>query len=201
MLAAPKCQFFAVWLVFFYGSTAFAAETAVRVEIIVSVRQQRMLVLTDKRALAIYPVSTSKFGTGDTPGRYGTPLGILCVREKIGDGAPLGAVFKSRRRTGEVLPPNARGRDPIVTRILWLDGEEPANRNAFARCIYIHGTPQEKALGRPASYGCIRIRSRDVAELYDFIGRGTPVRIIKGNLPVFSPEGRSLVASASRWGR
>ena len=198
MSAPLNHLYFAVWLVFLCGSTALAAETTARVEIIVSVRQQRMLVLADKSAVALYPVSTSKFGTGDTPGRYGTPLGILSVREKIGNGAPLGAVFKSRRRTGEVLLPNARGRDPIVTRILWLYGEEPANRNSFARCIYIHGTPQEKALGRPASYGCIRMRSRDVAELYDFTGRGTPVRIVKGNLPVLSADGRRLVASAAR---
>ena len=199
-MSAPRNHLcFAAWLAFIScASTALAAETNARVEIIVSVRQQRMLVLVDKRAVAIYPISTSKFGTGDAPGRYGTPLGILSVREKIGDGAPLGAVFKSRRRTGEVLPPNARGRDPIVTRILWLDGEEPTNRNSFARCIYIHGTPQEKALGRPASYGCIRMRSRDVAELYDFTGRGTPVRIVKGNLPVLSADGRRLVASAAR---
>jgi len=198
-MRAPLNHFcFAAWLVFLCAGTTLAAETTARVEIIVSVRQQRMLVLADKRAVAIYPVSTSKYGTGDAPGRYGTPLGILSVREKIGDGAPLGAVFKSRRRTGEVLPPNARGRDPIVTRILWLDGEEPANRNSFARCIYIHGTPQEKMLGRPASYGCIRMRSRDVAELYDFTGRGTPVQIVIGNLPAFSADGRRLVASASR---
>lgn len=198
MSAPLNHLYFAAGLAVLWGSTVLAAESPARVEIIVSVRQQRMLVLADKRAVAIYPVSTSKFGTGDAPGRYGTPLGILSVREKIGDGAPLGAVFKSRRRTGEVLPPNARGRDPIVTRILWLDGEEPANRNSFARCIYIHGTPQEKALGRPASYGCIRMRSRDVAELYDFTGRGTLVRIVKGNLPVLSADGRRLIASASR---
>ena len=169
-----------------------AAEAPAQVEVIVSVRQQRLMVLADHRVLAIYPVSTSKFGTGDWPGSYGTPLGTLSVREKIGGGAPLGAVFKSRRRTGEVLPPNARGRDPIVTRILWLDGEEPANRNSFARCIYIHGTPQEKMLGRPASYGCIRMRSHDVAELYEFIERGTTVHITKSNLPVSSA---GLVAS------
>lgn len=79
-----------------------------------------------------------------------------------------------------------------MTRIIWLGGEEPANRNSFARGIYIHGTPQEKMLGRPASYGCIRMRSRDVAELYDFIEPGTTVHITKGNLPVSSA---GLVAS------
>ena len=59
------------------------------------------------------------------------------------------------------------GRDPIVTRILWLRGREPQNANAYGRFIYIHGTPEERNIGRPASYGCVRMRSRDVIQLYD----------------------------------
>jgi len=149
---------------------------------IVSVPDQKMLVLTDGKPVAIYTVSTSKFGVGDREGSYATPLGHLCVRKKIGDGAPLGAVFHSRRPTGEVLQPNAPGRDPIVTRILWLDGLEAHNRNSFDRCIYIHGTPQESLLGTPASYGCIRMRSFDVAKIYDLVGLGARVEITEEHL-------------------
>ncbi len=150
--------------------------------LIVSVPDQKMLVLTDGRPIAVYQVSTSKFGTGDRVGSYATPLGHLRVRKKIGDGAPLGAVFHSRRPTGEVLQPNAPGRDPIVTRILWLDGLEAHNRNAFERCIYIHGTPQEALLGTPVSYGCIRMSSRDVTRIYDLVGRGARVEITERHL-------------------
>ena len=149
---------------------------------IVSVPDQQMLVLTDNRPVALYKVSTSKYGVGDREGSYATPLGRLCVRQKIGDGAPLGAVFHSRRPTGEVIPPNAPGRDPIVTRILWLDGLEAHNRNAYSRDIYIHGTPQEALLGTPASYGCIRMRSVDVASLYDLVGKGARVEITEEHL-------------------
>ena len=67
--------------------------------------------------------------------------------------------------TGEVLKPNAPGRDPIVSRILWLTGTESKNRNAFKRFIYIHGTPEMYRLGPPASYGCIRIGTRDVVNI------------------------------------
>jgi len=151
--------------------------------LIVSVPDQKMLVLTDGNPVAVYKVSTSKFGTGDREGSYTTPVGRFCVRSKIGGGVPLGTVFKSRRPTGEVLAPDAPGRDPIVTRILWLDGLERHNRNAFTRCIYIHGTPQEAALGLPASYGCIRMRSADVAALYDLVGRGARVEIVETPLP------------------
>jgi hypothetical protein len=155
-----------------------------RHRLIVSIPDQKMLVLTDGKPSAVYPVSTSKFGAGDREGSYATPLGHLCVRRKIGGGAPLGTVFHSRKPTGEVLCPNAPGRDPIVTRILWLDGLEPHNRNAFSRCIYIHGTPQEAMIGTPASYGCIRMKSSDVAELYELVGNGAHVVITQDSLKV-----------------
>jgi hypothetical protein len=153
-------------------------------EIIVSVKDQKLLLMTDGKAEALYPVSTSKFGVGDRWGSYATPLGKLVVKAKIGMGQPLGAVFKSRTPTGEVLKPNAPGRDPIVTRILWLAGQEAGNAHAFARGIYIHGTPQESLLGRPASYGCIRMRSADVAVLCTRIATGAVVRIIPDHLPI-----------------
>jgi hypothetical protein len=78
---------------------------------------------------------------------------------------------------------NAPGRDPIVTRILWLEGLEEQNRNAKERGIYIHGTPEEKKIGEPVSWGCIRMRSKDVVELYDEIPLGVSVRIIAERLP------------------
>jgi lipoprotein-anchoring transpeptidase ErfK/SrfK len=86
--------------------------------------------------------------------------------------------FKSREPTGEVVPVNAPGRDPIVTRILWLRGLEYRNRNAFDRMIYIHGTPEEAKIGEPSSYGCIRMRSKDVVALYKLIGVGARVDIL-----------------------
>ncbi len=153
-------------------------------ELIVSLRDQKLLLLEDGKPDGVFPVSTSRFGVGDRWGSFATPLGKLLVRMKIGMGKPLGTVFHSRVPTGEVLKPNSPGRDPIVTRILWLDGTEPGNRNAFARGIYIHGTPQEKLLGRPASYGCIRMRSSDVAILCDRVGVGAVVHIIPEHLPI-----------------
>ena len=105
----------------------------------------------------------------------------LEVATKIGGGAPLGAVFKDRRFTGEVIPVDAPGRDPIVTRILWLRGREPQNANAYRRYIYIHGTPEERNIGHPVSYGCVRMRSRDVIQLYDTVGLGAEVTIVNAD--------------------
>lgn len=154
-----------------------------RHQLIISAADQRMVLLRDNEPVKVYPVSTSKFGLGDTPGSYGTPLGKLRIKEKIGDGMPPGAVFKSRVPTGEILPVDAPGRDPIVTRILWLEGLEPRNRNAFDRYIYIHGTPEERNIGLPVSYGCIRMRSRDVIELFDTVGKHTRVFVSSAPLP------------------
>jgi lipoprotein-anchoring transpeptidase ErfK/SrfK len=150
-----------------------------RHRLVISVPEQKMFVFEEQKTVAAYPVSTSKFGLGDRPGSNATPTGRLEVAQKIGHNQPLGAVFKSRRPTGEIVQPNSPGRDPIVTRILWLRGLEPDNLNAFGRCIYIHGTPEESMIGKPASYGCIRMRSRDVAELFDRVGVGAKVEIVE----------------------
>jgi lipoprotein-anchoring transpeptidase ErfK/SrfK len=159
-----------------------SANRDTRNQMIVSVTDQRMLLVHDGKPVKSYPISTSKFGIGSERNSNRTPLGRLEIARKIGDGAPTGMVFKSRRPTGEVLKPNAPGRDPIVSRILWLNGTEDQNRNTFGRCVYIHGTPEEYRLGTPASYGCIRMGMKDVVDLYDRIGEGAEVRVMRGSL-------------------
>lgn len=156
-------------------------------QILISVAEQRMLVLKKGQPLAEYPVSTSKFALSDIPGSKGTPLGRLEIARKIGARAPSGMKFKDRRPTGEIVPVNAPGRDPIVTRILWLKGLEPGNRNAYKRYIYIHGTAEENRIGTPASFGCVRMRSADVIRLFETVGVGAQVRIVVEPLPQFAP--------------
>ena len=149
-----------------------------RHHIVVHTSQQRMIVFDEGNPVASYPVSTSRFGLGDSPRSNFTPVGRMKVVQKIGGGQPAGMKFKDRRPTGEIVPVNAPGRDPIVTRILRLRGCEPGNANTYGRYIYIHGTPQEAKLGHPASYGCIRMASRDIIELYDTVGRGVRVDVV-----------------------
>lgn len=151
--------------------------------VIISVKEQKLMLMAEGARIATYPISTSKFGVGDAWGHMTTPLGFLQVAEKIGDHAPVGAVFRNRRFTGEILKPNAPGRDPVITRIIWLKGLQAENAHAFSRCIYIHGTPEERTIGRPASYGCIRMKSRDVAELYAQLPVGAIVEIVSDRLP------------------
>ena len=169
--------------------------------VIISVRDQKLILIENGTIAATYPVSTSKYGLGDAWGSLATPLGLLQVAQKIGDRAPMGAVFHNRRWTGEILQPNTPGRDPVMTRIIWLRGLEASNAHAFKRCIYIHGTNEEKIIGKPACFGCIRMRSNDVAALYNQLPLGTPVEIVQDPLPKASkmadPEVYGFDAPAS----
>ena len=162
---------------FFALFAAAAAAVADMPELIVSTAEQRIYVVQDGARRAAFPISTSKFGIGDRPKSFRTPLGSLVVTRKVGAGAPVGTVFKALRATGEILRPNTPGRDPIVTRVLCMSGLEASTRNASARGIYIHGTPEESKIGRAASYGCVRMRSRDIVRLYDYIPVGARVTI------------------------
>jgi len=176
------------------GSCAAPRDTEHHV--VVSVHDQKLALLEKGNLVATYPISTSKFGVGDWPGSFATPLGELEIANKIGDGAPPGTVFKDRRRTGEVVGVNAPGRDPIVTRIIWLRGREVRNANALRRDIYIHGTPEERNIGRPASYGCIRMRSADVINLYSVVGTGAQVSIVESPLASVIPQLNSATQMA-----
>lgn len=143
----------------------------------ITLRDQKLTVIRDGMKVKDYDISTSKFGIGATRGSCRTPTGVHTVTRKVGDGQPKGMVFKGCRPTGEVVGVDAPGRDPIVTRVIQLTGLEDSNRNSHSRRIYIHGTPEERNIGKPASYGCIRMRSNDVLDLYPRVHRGMPVVI------------------------
>jgi lipoprotein-anchoring transpeptidase ErfK/SrfK len=179
-------RLFALAGVALFVTSCVAPDT--RHHVVISIPQQRMAVLDNGALMTTYPISTSKFAIGDVPGSNGTPLGELEIAKKIGGYAPSGMVFKDRKPTGEILVPDAPGRDPIVTRILWLRGRESQNANAYGRYIYIHGTPEERTIGTRASFGCIRMRSRDVIQLYDIVGPRARVTILNEPLEAMVPS-------------
>jgi hypothetical protein len=161
-------------------------------EIIVSIPNQELALIDRDKVIARYPISTSKFGFGDDAGTYRTPLGTLFVSGKFGDSLAAGTVIKNRMPTHDVVAVDAPGRDAIVSRVIWLRGMEQQNRRAHDRCIYIHGTPEERRIGKPASFGCIRMRSRDIIALYGFAHIGMHVTIstkrLSDLLPAPPPE-------------
>lgn len=142
----------------------------------ISVSKQELTLKSGRKKLAVYPVSTSRFGLGSEEGSLKTPTGRFRIAEKIGDGMALGTVFKSRRPV-KATKKMLRDDDLVMTRILWLDGLQRANANTYDRFIYIHGTNHEGQIGEPASHGCIRMRNSDLMELFDRVGLDTPVMI------------------------
>ena len=152
----------------------------------IDVSSQTLSLRDGKRLLKSYSISTARKGLGEKNGSLQTPRGRHIVRARIGAGLPQGAVFVRRRPTGEVWSPALHeqypGRDWILTRILWLSGCEPGkNRlgdvDTMRRYIYIHGTPDFAEMGKPGSIGCIRMRNRDIMELFDLVPPYTPVEI------------------------
>jgi len=172
--------------------------------IFVDVNTQLMHVMMDNEILQTFTISSSKYGEGEVPNSMKTPLGIHFIGKKVGGGAKLNTIFKSRSNTGRQAVPNSekfRDKDLITTRILWLEGGEERNslgsKSSMRRYIYIHGTPDEDLLGQPASHGCVRMRNIDVYALYEFAEEGTPVIIWKdgylkpdviADLPEIVPE-------------
>lgn len=157
-------------------------------QIDVHVATQTMIVRTRAgEPVKTYTVATATKGVGEQYGSFQTPRGRHVIRAKIGAGQPCNTVFVRRRPTGEQYsaqlaansPPN---RDWILTRILWLCGQEPG-KNRFGdvdtmkRKVYIHGSPDECPMGIPSSHGCVKMRNRDIVELFDMVPAGTPVMI------------------------
>ena len=153
----------------------------------ISILQQKLTLLDDTGEVkAQYAISSAANGVGCEKNSGCTPLGEHIIRAKIGDKQPLNTVFVGRRPTGEICTPALMAefpeRDWILTRILWLSGNELGknrlgNVDTMQRYIYIHGTPDSVAVGSPDSHGCIRMRNTDIVELFNMVPVGTSVMI------------------------
>jgi lipoprotein-anchoring transpeptidase ErfK/SrfK len=152
--------------------------------IIISIKEQRLYLVKELKVVHECPVSTSKFGTGNKEGSNKTPTGLHRIVSKIGGNAKPGEIFKARRRTGQIARARDSKADLITSRILRLEGlEKGVNRgrgiDTYERHIYIHGTPHEHLIGKPASHGCIRMKNRDIIALFKLVPRGTFVLIAR----------------------
>jgi hypothetical protein len=156
-------------------------------QINISISQQRLTLLDALGTVkASYVISSAANGVGCEKNSGCTPIGAHVIRAKIGSHQPLNTVFVGRRPTGEICTPALMAefpdRDWILTRILWLSGREVGknrlgNVDTMQRYIYIHGTPDSVAVGKPDSHGCIRMRNVDIVELFDLVEVGTNVLI------------------------
>ena len=157
--------------------------------ILINIDEQKLIYKSKFRTYT-YSISSSVNGIGNKKDSYKTPFGKHIISEKIGEDLPLGAVFKGRKWTKEVMRPIKEEidipEDVITSRILWLDGlEEGINKggnvDSKERFIYIHGTAEEGLIGKPASIGCIRMKNKDVIKLFNRVKENTKVLIYSKN--------------------
>ncbi len=154
----------------------------------INLAEQRLRYFREQICQHSYLISSAKKGAGECSGSEQTPRGKHYIRAKIGAGMPVGAVFVARRFSGELyqqsLAQSFPDRDWILTRILWLCGSEVGRnrlgeKDSMRRYIYIHGTPDTEPMGVPRSHGCIRMRNKNIIELFESVSVGCPVNIIE----------------------
>lgn len=188
-------------------------------DIFVSLPAQALELYDGSSLLSRYPISSAARGAGEQVDSFMTPRGRHLIRAKIGGGCPENTVFVGRRPSGERWTPELAaefpGRDWMLTRILWLSGcELGCNRlgsvDTMRRYIYLHGTPDSVKLGEPGSRGCLRMRNRDIIELFDRVPPYTPVNIGEfriANIPTkgtrlevqaLDPEGSQIASCLAR---
>ncbi len=155
--------------------------------VLIKIDRQRLYLLQNKKVISDYPISTSRFGIGNREHSHQTPTGTHCVAEMVGAGCRSGEIIKARVPIGVKADisykPVKTGEDVITSRVIRLRGlEEGVNAgdgvDSFERYIYIHGTVEEGLIGQPASIGCIRMKNRQVIELYDRLNVGMYVQIV-----------------------
>ena len=152
--------------------------------LVVSIGEQKLYLLSDGKTQAVIPVSTSKNPPSCHAESYGTPLGLHAIADCIGDGEPLGTVFKGRKPQGHFsnCSTEEQASNLITSRILRLRGLE-AQRNSGPHCdsydrfIYLHGTNHEDRIGEPFSGGCIELKNTAIIELFDIVKAGDLVWI------------------------
>lgn len=119
--------------------------------IVVSIPGRKLALLEDGRVVQIYRIAV---GATDSP----SPSGRFTIVQRI----PQPTYYAP----GIVAPPGPE--NPLGTRWIGLS----------LKSFGIHGTNQPRSIGRRASHGCVRMRNRDVEELFERVRVGDPVELI-----------------------
>jgi len=155
--------------------------------VFVSIKNQKLYHIKNKEIINIFIISSSEYGTGSENGSNKTPLGLHKIKEKYGEKTPINGRMVGRVFYGDIATiyndATKSKTDDVTSRILWLEGMEQGKNkgeeiDSYKRYIYIHGTSEEGRLGTPVSHGCIRMKNKDVIDLYDMVEVGTLVLIL-----------------------
>ena len=165
----------------------YQKETVIKEIVFVSIEKQKLYHIKNNKIISEFIISSSAYGTGNKAGSNKTPLGLHKVKQKYGEKTPINGRMVGRVFYGEIATiykdSTKSKTDDVTTRILWLEGLEHGRNkgegiDSFKRYIYIHGTSEEGRLGTPASHGCIRMKNKEVIDLYNKVAIGTLVLIL-----------------------
>lgn len=135
--------------VFVAAAEAMAQEKATpRRLLLVSIPDRKLAVIEDGRVVKIYRTAVGKPASPSPTGRF-------TVVQRLPN--------PTWWQPGKVVPPGKT--NPLGTRWLGLS----------IKGFGIHGTASPGSIGRAASHGCIRMRNRDVEELFDMVQVGDEV--------------------------
>jgi lipoprotein-anchoring transpeptidase ErfK/SrfK len=191
-------RLFNIILILLFSKTIFSQETIIQKAnnyissdyselLFVSIENQKMYHIKEGEIVKQYTISSSEYGTGSEAGSNKTPLGLHKIKVKYGTETPangrmIGRVFYGQIAT--IYKDKQKSKtDDVTSRIFWLEGLEKGKNkgegiDSYKRYIYIHGTSEEGRLGEPASHGCIRMKNKEVIDLYKIIEVGTLVLIL-----------------------
>jgi lipoprotein-anchoring transpeptidase ErfK/SrfK len=127
-----------------------AAEDQIARRIVVSFADRKLVLLEGDRVLKVYDVAIGKTSTP-------SPLGEFKIVSHIANPTWYGP--------GKVVGPGPN--NPVGPR--WM--------GISAKGFGIHGTNAPGSIGQAASHGCIRMRNRDVKELFELVGVGVTVEL------------------------
>ena len=130
------------------GGAELFAEGSTR-RLVISIPDRKMALIEDGRILRVYMVAVGKQSTP-------TPGGTFAVTSRI--------VKPTWYNHGHIVRPGPA--NPLGTR--WL---------GLSRGYGIHGTNAPTSIGKSASHGCIRMRNRDVEELFELVAVGDAVEL------------------------
>lgn len=130
---------------------------AIRSTLVVKLSDRRVYLYRDGKLKAKYPIAVGQPG-------WETPTGnfkVLQMQRRPVWRQPI---------TGDIVATGSN--NPLGDRWIgfWSNG-----RNQ----IGFHGTDSEQLVGKPVSHGCLRMRNRDIREMYEQVGQGTPVIVRK----------------------
>jgi lipoprotein-anchoring transpeptidase ErfK/SrfK len=130
---------------------AMAEDRSAELRIVVSIPDHKLVVMEGDSPLRIYDIAVGKRSTP-------TPQGVYVVVNRL--------VHPTWWGPRGVVPPGRA--NPLGTRWLGLS----------VKGFGIHGTNAPKSIGKHASHGCIRMRNRDVEELFEMVPVGVTVELV-----------------------